>query len=78
MAYFPNGSSGEVLDLQCSRCPLGEGPCPVMGIQMIYNYDQLDAGQEKLRQAMEMLVDEKGICQVHKQLMEVSNEAAKP
>ena len=25
MAYFPNGSSGEVLDLQCCDCPLGYG-----------------------------------------------------
>ena len=70
MAYFPNGSSGEVLEIQCGRCPLGDGPCPVVGIQMLYNYDQLDDGQEKLKYAMSMLVDDQGICQVHKQLME--------
>lgn len=25
MAYFPNGSSGEVLEHQCEDCPLGYG-----------------------------------------------------
>lgn len=25
MAYFPNGSSGEILDEQCHDCPLGAG-----------------------------------------------------
>ena len=70
MAYFPNGSSGEVLEIQCGRCPLGDGPCPVVGIQMLYNYDQLNSGQKKLKDAMSMLVDDQGICQVHKQLME--------
>jgi hypothetical protein len=71
MAYFPNGSSGEVLDEQCFRCPLGEKPCPVLCVQMRYNYDQLDAGQEKLRTALSVLVDDSGICQVRKQILEV-------
>jgi hypothetical protein len=74
MVYFPNGSSGEVLDDQCERCPLGDHDreccCPVLSIQLLYNYDQLNDGQEKLRHAMSMLVDDKGICQVYKQLME--------
>lgn len=70
MAYFSNSSDGEVLDMQCCRCPLGGGGCPVKGIQMLYNYDQLDDGQEKLREAMDMLVDDQGICQVREQLME--------
>lgn len=70
MAYFPNGSSGEVLELQCGRCLLGDGPCPIVGIQMLYNYDQLEEGQEKLKDAMSMLVDDKGTCQVYKQLTE--------
>lgn len=71
MVCFPNGSSGAVLEMQCERCPLGDGSCPVVGIQMLYNYDQLDDGQEKLKDAMSMLVDDQGICQVHKQLMDV-------
>lgn len=71
MAYFPNGSSGEILEMQCDRCPLGDGHCPVVGIHMLYNYDQLDDGQDKLQKAMSMLVDDKGICQVHTQLIAV-------
>ncbi len=70
MAYFPNGSSGEVLDRQCADCPLGDGPCPVMLVQQVYNYDQLDEGQEKLREAMTILVDDEGTCHVRKQLAE--------
>lgn len=70
MAYFPNGSSGEVLDAQCADCPLGDGPCPVMGIQMLYNYDQLADGQEKLRHAMRLLVNDEGVCEVRKQILE--------
>jgi hypothetical protein len=41
-----------------------------MGIQMLYNYDQLDDGQDKLKAAMSMLVDDEGDCQVRRQLME--------
>jgi len=70
MAYFPNGSAGEVLDRQCAECPLGNGPCPVLGIQMIFNYDQLSEGNKQLREAMTMLVDDKGECQVRKQILE--------
>jgi hypothetical protein len=46
MAYFPNHSSGQVLEVQCDRCPLGNGPCPVLEVQLIYNYDQLKEGQD--------------------------------
>lgn len=71
MAYFPNSSAGEVLDSQCAQCPLGDGPCPVASVQLLYNYDQLEDGQEKLQSALTTLVDEAGICQVRRQLMEV-------
>ena len=66
MAYFPNGTAGEILDNQCCDC-LHEDEwawCPVYAIQSLFNYDQVDKGQEKLRQAINMLVDEKGICKV--------------
>ena len=78
MVYFPNGSSGEVLDIQCADCPLGDGPCPVMGIQMLYNYDQVDDGQEKLREAMSILVTDDGTCQVRKQILENVTRVSKP
>ena len=88
MAYFPNGSSGDVLDIQCADCPLGYGwhdpkqkvlfdadpiprPCPVALVQFMYNYDQVRPGNEKLREAMNLLIDEKGVCLVRKELAEV-------
>lgn len=74
MAYFPNGSAGEVLDNQCAECPLGEGPCPVALVQMMYNYTQVDDGQESLRGAMALLVSDDGICQVRKQIMENTSD----
>lgn len=70
MAYFPNSSAGETLDRQCSDCPIGEGPCPVLLIQMTYNYDQLNKGNEQLREAMRILVSDDGTCQVRKQILE--------
>ena len=70
MAYFPNGCAGEILDNQCADCPLGDGPCPVALVQMTFNYDQVADGQEKLREAMSYLVDDKGICEVRKQILE--------
>ena len=89
MAYFPNGSSGEVLDAQCANCPLGAGwndpsqqqlfederpmrPCPVALVQLMYNYDQI--GVEKLRNAMTILINDSGICQVRQQLAEIRKE----
>lgn len=70
MAYFPNGSSGEIFDNQCAECPLGQGPCPIAAVQLLYNYDQLGDRQEKLQAAMTILVDDNGICQTRKQIIE--------
>ena len=39
MAYFSNGTEGEVFDNECAECILGEKPCPIAGVQMEYNYD---------------------------------------
>jgi len=67
MAYFPNGSAGEILDNQCSECPIADdAPCPVLYVQMTYNYSQLDdEGEETLlSKAMNCLVNENGICQM--------------
>lgn len=41
MAYFSNGSEGMALEAQCAECPLGDGPCPVYGAQMVFNYEQV-------------------------------------
>lgn len=35
---------------------------------MVYNYDQLKPGQEKLKSVMTMLIDEHGNCQMRRQI----------
>lgn len=50
-------------------------PCPVHFVQLNFNYAQCEAGQEKLRQAMSMLIDENGVCQVRKVLEKASAPA---
>ena len=63
MAYFANGTCGEVLDMQCIECHIpDDAPCPVLIVQGLYNYDQLKKGNELLQKAMNKLVDEKGNC----------------
>ena len=75
MAYFPNGSSGDYLDAQCADCPANknagsDGPqCPILHVQLLYNYDQLDKGQEKLKSAMELLIGEDGNCRMRPLVM---------
>ena len=70
MAYFPNGTSGMIFDEQCSEC-IHEDPtalCPIANVQMEYNYFQCNKGQEKLRECMNFLVNEKGYCQMKIQI----------
>lgn len=83
MAYFANGTEGDILDMQCADCPLGYGwdsvesqprPCPVALIQGLYNYEQI--GIPKLKEAMTMLIDKKGVCQVRKELVEIRDAGA--
>lgn len=86
MAYFPNGTAGEVLDAQCADCPLGFGwndpkqgdlfsvdrwprSCPVKLVQLQFNYEQCD--NSKLRSAMNVLIDDDGVCQVRNELAEL-------
>lgn len=68
MAYFSNGTEGEVLYAQCGDCPLNGGPdentCEVLTIHEVYNYDQTDDGQEKLAEVMSMLVGGDGVCRI--------------
>lgn len=69
MAYFPNGTAGEYLTEQCNNCLHGikdDIVCPVAVVQMSYNYDQLDEGNEALQEAMNELIDENGDCQMKK------------
>ena len=39
MAYFSNGSEGEVFDIECIECVFGELGCPVFYVQSTYNYE---------------------------------------
>jgi len=71
MAYFENGNQSEVLDEQCLTCPLGNHQCPVYTVQSLFNFDQMEGGNDKLRQCMIFLVDDAGVCQV-KQLIDQS------
>jgi hypothetical protein len=63
MAYFPNGASGDVLDAQCAKC-LPSDPCPIWFVQTEYNYEQLNPGNERMRELINYLVDEKGQCKM--------------
>lgn len=64
MAYFSNGTAGMALEEQCARCPWGQEPCEVALVHYEFNYDQVDKGQEKLRQALSILVTDDGTCQI--------------
>lgn len=39
MAYFSNGSEGEVFDEECAECRFGQEPCPIFLVQSTYNYE---------------------------------------
>lgn len=66
MAYFANGAEGSILESQCSDCILpDDAPCPILWMQMEWNYDQLENGEEtKVSEVMNLLIDEKGYCQM--------------
>jgi hypothetical protein len=91
MAYFSNGSEGEVLEDQCADCPLGYGwndpaqkhlfdpekiplPCPTAFVQFNFNYDQCRPGNDKLRDAMRVLIDDNGECQTRKLLLKIRRD----
>lgn len=67
MVYFSNGSEGDALDDQCIECLHNEdilGLCPIVEIQMEYNYKQCDKNNKDLRAAMNRLVDENAHCRM--------------
>lgn len=75
MAYFPNGVSGVVLDEQCMDCIHEDelAMCPVYYVQCTFNYDQCGTGQEKLKEAMSILIDDDGICKVREAFLKPRN-----
>jgi len=48
--------------------------CPTAFVQLLYNYDQVDDKQKKLREAMTLLVNDDGICETRKILVEIREE----
>ncbi len=65
MAYFSNSTEGATLDTQCGQCQVAnDAACPILFVQMEYNYEQLDEGNETLRECMNLLIDEDGNCRM--------------
>jgi hypothetical protein len=60
MAYFSNGTEGEVFDEQCAQCRYGEKPCPIELVQMLYNYDACN--NEVATKILNRLVKQDGTC----------------
>jgi hypothetical protein len=86
MAYFPNGSSGDVLDAQCADCPLGYGwndpnqkrlfdpekqARPCPVALVQLMYNYDQVGIEKFEDAMNCLINKDGICRIREQLVEI-------
>ena len=68
MAYFSNSSEGAYLEAQCAECPLGDGPCPIYGAQMVFNYEQI--GNDLATKIMNNYVSEEGVCQMRSLVVE--------
>ena len=66
MAYFSNSSEGAYFDAMCAECihKDEDALCPISAIQSMYNYDQLKKGNEDLKEAMAILVNDDGECQM--------------
>lgn len=62
MAYFPNGSSGEVFENQCEICKYGQELCPIAFVQSEYNYDACN--NEVATKILNDLVKNDGTCQM--------------
>ncbi len=64
MAFFSNGSAGEIFDMQCMKCKYGEAPCPIALVQHTFNYD---AHKNKTATAiLDTLVQQDGSCTMWK------------
>ena len=73
MAYFSNGSEGEVFDAQCLKCKYGEDTCPIAWVQITYNYDACN--NETATNILDHLVRQDGTCTMYEMAKE---DLAKP
>lgn len=60
MAYFPNGSAGEVFDAQCGKCRYGDEGCPIWLVQNEFNYEACNV--PVARKILDALVKDDGTC----------------
>ena len=60
MAYFANGTEGDVLYEQCSRCKYGNDACPIFQVQVAYNYEACN--NETARKILDHLIKDNGTC----------------
>ena len=65
MAYFSNGSKGEVFDEQCSKCKYGDKSCPIAFVQMEYNYKACN--KKTTRIILDFLIERDGSCTMFKE-----------
>jgi hypothetical protein len=65
MAYFANGSEGEVFEEQCSGCKYGERQCPIYFVQAEFNYEVCN--NKGARKILDYLVDNNGTCVMYKE-----------
>lgn len=72
MAYFSNGSEGEVFDFECSTCKYGKQPCPIAYVQMNFNYSACN--NKIAREILDMLVSDNGECSMKKLINDTKAE----
>lgn len=62
MAYFSNGTEGEVFDLECSTCKYGQEACLIAFVQFEYNYKACN--NEVARAILDELIKQDGTCEM--------------
>lgn len=60
MAYFSNGTEGEIFDEECAGCILGDKPCPIALVQAEFNYKACNTSVA--REILDALVKKNGEC----------------
>jgi len=72
MAYFSNSSDGMKFDEQCSKCKLGELPCPIALVQNEYNYSACN--NVIASEILNYLVKDTGVCSMFKFINSVKRD----
>ena len=62
MAYFPNGTSGEMYEEKwCCQCRHYEPQCPIMDLHLFYNYDFVNDKEHPAKIMLDTLIPMKGL-----------------